>query len=74
MKSLQLRGRRQIVKPRKYYLVRMIVFLWRVFSLFFLVSHKLGIRFNSLHNQPRKKFVAKVVAKFVVLEQLIFML
>ena len=35
VKSLQLRGRRQIAKPLKYYLVRVIVFLWRVFSLFF---------------------------------------
>ena len=34
--SLQLRGRRQIAKPRKYYLVSVIVFLWYVFSLFFL--------------------------------------
>ena len=35
VKSLQLRGRRQIAEPRKYCLVRVIVFLWRVFSLFF---------------------------------------
>ena len=34
--SLQLRGRRQIAEPRKYCLVRVIVFLWRVFSLFVL--------------------------------------
>ena len=47
--SLQLCGRRQIVEPRKYCLVCVIVFLWRVFSLFF-VSHGLGIRFNSLHS------------------------
>ena len=47
MKSLQLHGRRQIAEPRKYCLVRVIVFLWRVFSLFF-VSHRLGIWFNSL--------------------------
>ena len=45
--SLQLRGRRQITEPRKYCLVCVIVFLWRVFSLIF-VSHGLGIRFNSL--------------------------
>ncbi|RVW61470.1 Retrovirus-related Pol polyprotein from transposon TNT 1-94 [Vitis vinifera] len=37
----------QIAEPRKYCLVREIVFLWRVFSLIF-VSHGLGIRFNSL--------------------------
>ena len=36
VKSLQLCGRRQIVEPRKYCLVRVIVFLWRVFSLFVL--------------------------------------
>ena len=36
VKSLQLRGRRQIAEPRKYCLVRVIVFLWRVFSLFVL--------------------------------------
>ena len=34
--SLQLRGRRHIVEPRKYCLVRVIVFLWRVFFLYFL--------------------------------------
>ena len=36
VKSLQLRGRRQITKPRKYCLVRVIVFLWRVCFFFFL--------------------------------------
>ena len=46
--SLQLRGRRQIAEPHKYCIVHVIVFLWRVFSLFF-VSHMLGIRFNSLY-------------------------
>ena len=57
MISLQLRGRRQIAEPRKYYLVRVIVILWRVFSLFF-VSHKLGIQFNSLQlvSEPRVRF------------------
>ena len=36
MKSLQLCRCRQITEPRKYCLVRVIVFfLWRVFSLFF---------------------------------------
>ena len=43
--SLQLRGRRQITEPRKYCLVRVIIFFC-VFSLFF-VSHRLGIRLNS---------------------------
>ena len=43
-KSLQLRGRRQIAKPRKYCLVRVIVFSLRVFSLFvlFLTDWDLG--------------------------------
>ena len=36
VKPLQLLGRRQIAEPRKYCLVRVIVFLWRVFSLFVL--------------------------------------
>ena len=55
--SLQLRGRRQIAEPRKYCLVHVIVFLWRVISLFF-VSHGLGIRFNSLQlvSETRVRF------------------
>ncbi|KAK9997726.1 hypothetical protein SO802_022412 [Lithocarpus litseifolius] len=32
VKSLQLRGRKQIAEPRKYCLVRVIVFLWRVWE------------------------------------------
>ena len=48
--SLQLRGCKQIVEPRKYCLVRVIVFLWRVFFSIFFVSHKLGIRLNFLHS------------------------
>ena len=45
--SLQLRGCRQIAEPRKYCLVRVIVFLWRVFSLFlFLTDWEFGL--NSL--------------------------
>ena len=34
VKSLQLRGRRQIVELRKYCLVCMIIFLWCIFFLF----------------------------------------
>ena len=49
VKFLQFRERRQIAKPRKYCLVRVIVFLWSAFSLFFFISHKLGIWVNSLH-------------------------
>ena len=37
VKSLQLRGHRQIAEPHKYCLMRVIVFLWRVFSLFFFL-------------------------------------
>ena len=51
--SLQLRGHRQIAEPRKYCLVRVIVFLWPVFSLIF-VSHGLGIRFNSLQTSTKQ--------------------
>ena len=36
--SLQLRGRRQITEPRKYCLVCVIVFLWRVFFSNFCFS------------------------------------
>ena len=39
VKSLQLRGRRQIVEPRKYCLVRMIVFFSVCFLYFFCFSH-----------------------------------
>ena len=57
VKSPQLRGRRQIAKPHKYCLVCVIVFLWSVFSLFF-VSHRLEIRFDSLQlvSEPRVRF------------------
>ena len=48
VKSLQLCGRRQIAEPRKYCLVRVIVFFWRVFSLFlFLTGWQFQV--NSLH-------------------------
>ena len=44
MKSLQLRGRRQIAEPRKYCLVRVIVFLWRVFFfVLFLTCWEFGL-------------------------------
>ena len=60
--SLQLRGCRQIVEPRKYCLVCVIVFLWRMFSLFFLfVSHRLGIRLNSLHHMPHNSFISTMI-------------
>ena len=49
VKPPQLCERRQIAEPRKYCLVHVIVFLWRVFSLFFFVSHRLEFWLNSLH-------------------------
>ena len=64
MKSLQLRRCRQITEPRKYCLMRVIVFfsLACVFSFFFFVSHRLEIWVNSLqrscklHKEFRKKY------------------
>ena len=38
VKSLQLRGRRQIAEPHKYYLVRVIVFFSVCFLYFFCFS------------------------------------
>ena len=58
VKSLQLRGRRQIAEPRKYYLVRVIVFFFTcVFSICF-VSHRLEFWLNSLQlvSEPRVRF------------------
>ena len=49
VKSLQLRGRRQITEPRKYCLVYVIVF-FDVCFLYFFVSHMLRIWVNSLHS------------------------
>ena len=47
MKSLQLRRCRQITEPRKYCLMRVIVFfLWRVFSLFFFFLFLTGWEFG----------------------------
>ena len=58
VKSLQLCGRRQIAEPRKYCLVRVIVFLWRVFSLFFLFLTCWNFGLNSLQlvSEPRVRF------------------
>ena len=44
VKSLQLRGRRQIAEPRKYCLVRVIVFFGMCFLYFvlFLIGWDLG--------------------------------
>ena len=59
VKSLQLRGCRQIAEPRKYCLVRVIVFfsLACIFSICF-VSHRLGFWLNSLQlvSEPRIRF------------------
>ena len=48
VKSLQLSGRRQIAEPRKYCLVRVIVFFLRVFSLFVLFLTGWDFWLNSL--------------------------
>ena len=64
MISLQLRGRRQITEPRKYYLVRVIIFLWHVFSLFFF-SHRLRVRLNFLQRLPTHKSKPEPQAKHV---------
>ena len=64
--SLQLRGRRQIIKPRKYCLVRVIVFLWHMFSLFF-VSHRLRIR----PNQYRFIFCKEYYIKYLQVDILL---
>ena len=57
VKSLQLRGCRQIAEPRKYCLVRVIVSLACVFSICF-VSHRLEFWLNSLQlvSEPRVRF------------------
>ena len=57
VKSLQLRGHRQIAEPHKYCPVRVIVFFGVCFFYFF-VSHKLGIRVNFLQlvSEPRVRF------------------
>ena len=58
VKSLQLCGRRQIAEPRKYCLVHVIVFLWHVFSLFFLFLTGWNFGLNSLQlvSEPRVRF------------------
>ena len=56
VKSLQLRGHRQIAEPRKYFLVRVIVFFGVCF-LYFFVSHKLEFCLNSLHDAMTKKLI-----------------
>ena len=47
VKSLQLCRCRQIAEPHKYYLMRVIVFLWHVFSLFLSLT-SWEFRVNSL--------------------------
>ena len=58
VKSLQLRGRRQIAEPCKYCLVCVIVFLWHVFSLFFLflTGWKFWVNSLQLVSEPRVRF------------------
>ena len=57
MKSLQLRGRRQIAEPRKYYLVRVIVFFGVCFLYFlFITDWEFGLNFLQLVSEPRVRF------------------
>ena len=58
VKSLQLRGRRQIAKPRKYCLVRVIFFFFSVCFLYFLFLTGWEFRLNSLQlvSKPRVRF------------------
>ena len=57
MISLQLRGCRQIAESRKFCLVRVIVFLWHVFSLFlFLTDWEFGLNSLQLVLEPRVRF------------------
>lgn len=58
MKSLQLRGRRQIAEPRKYCLVHVIIFFDVYFSLFVLFLTGWDFRLNSLQlvSEPRVRF------------------
>ena len=58
VKSLQLRGRRQIAEPRKYCLVRVIVFFFGVCFLYFFCFSQVGILVNSLQlvSKPRVRF------------------
>ena len=57
VKSLQLRGRRQIAEPRKYCLVRVIVFFDVCFLYLFCFS-QVGIlvKFPTTGTEPRVRF------------------
>ena len=54
VKSLQLRERRQIAELRKYCLLRVIIFLWHVFSLFFLFLTNCEFCVNFLQHGSQK--------------------
>ena len=58
MKPLQLHIRRQIAGPCKYFLVHMIVFFLRLFSLFFLflTGWEFRVNFLQLVLDPRVRF------------------
>ena len=58
VKSLQLRGRRQIAEPRKYCLVHVIVFFGVCFLYLFCFSQVGIIRLNSLQlvSKPMVRF------------------
>ena len=53
VKSLQFRGHRQIAESRKFCLVRVIIFLWRVFFLFVLFLTGWEFWLNSLQEGDR---------------------
>ena len=69
MKSLQLHGRRQIAEPRKYCLMRVIVFFCVCVFLYFFVSHRLGIRVNSLQEKCLESFFGKWFLGFALVER-----
>ena len=56
VKSLQLRGRRQIVEPRKYCLVRVIVFFDVCFLyLFYFSQVEILVKFPTTRTRPNEE-------------------
>ena len=62
VKSLQLRGRRQIAEPRKYCLVRVIIFFNVCFFYLFCFSQVGILRLNSLHDEEVENLREGLVA------------
>ena len=68
VKSLQLRERRQIVEPRKYCLVRVIVlFFLRVFSLYFCFSQVGNFGFIP-YKQHKKKILEEIRSSLSIIQ------